>query len=85
MHQHRDCKKLLSTISDYMDGELDDSLCLELEQHLADCPDCRIVVDTTRKTVSLYRVQATEASQLPEEVRERLFKSLNLEDFLKGR
>jgi len=82
-HKH-DCKHLLSSISDYVDGELDETLCRELEQHLADCPDCRIVVDTTRKTVYLYHESAAESAHVPEDVRQRLFKCLNLEDYLKS-
>ena len=83
-HEH-DCTHLLSSISDYVDGELDETLCQELEQHLADCPDCRGVVDTTRKTVSLYRESSAEPAQVPEDVRRRLFKCLDLEDYLKKR
>jgi anti-sigma factor (TIGR02949 family) len=81
-HKH-DCTHLLSSISDYVDGELDESLCQELEQHLADCPDCRVVLDTTRKTVYLYHESSAESAQVPDDVRQRLFKCLNLEDYLK--
>ena len=77
------CQELLGNISDYVDGELDETLCRELEQHLADCPDCRVVVDTTRKTVSLYRERSAEPAQVPEDVRQRLFKCLNREEYLK--
>ena len=79
-HKH-DCKHLLSSISDYVDGELDETLCRELEQHLADCPDCRIVVDTLRKTVYLYHETAT-SEEIPADIRKRLYKSLNIEEFL---
>ena len=49
------CREFFNQLSEYLDGELAESLCAELERHLADCPNCRIVVDTTRKTVNLYR------------------------------
>ena len=81
-HKH-DCMHLLGSISDYVDGKLDETLCRELEQHLAECPDCRVVVDTTRKTVYLYHESSAEPAQVPEDVRQRLFKCLNLEDYLK--
>jgi predicted anti-sigma-YlaC factor YlaD len=58
-------------------------LCRQIEKHIAECEDCRIVVDTTRKTIDL--VHASNASQagLPDDVRDRLFKRLNLDDYLK--
>jgi anti-sigma factor RsiW len=76
-HDHSLCKQLLSQFSDYIDGELDDAVCAELEAHLADCPDCRILVDTLRKTVSLYHDQPQP--ELPADVQRRLFKVLRLE------
>jgi len=51
------CQALLGQLQDYIDGDLEETLCVELEQHLADCDDCRVLVDTTRKTVTLYRRQ----------------------------
>lgn len=76
-HGHKACRELLGRLSDYLDGELEATLCAELEAHLARCPDCRVMVDTTRKTITLYRAQA--CSSLPAEVEERLYKVLRLE------
>jgi anti-sigma factor (TIGR02949 family) len=72
------CKQLLGSLSDYIDGELQAELCAELEQHMNGCDDCRIVVNTLRKTIELYR-ETNEPVALPEEVRSRLFEKLNLE------
>jgi predicted anti-sigma-YlaC factor YlaD len=77
------CHSLLAYLSDYVDGSLGDELCRELETHLAECQDCRIVVDTLRKTISLYHQCAADPQEVPGVVRERLFRTLNLEDFLK--
>jgi anti-sigma factor RsiW len=79
-HDHRSgspCRDLLGQLSDYVDGELEAALCAELEAHLADCPNCRVMVDTVRKTVTLYHAQA--ATELPSEVQDRLYKVLKLE------
>jgi len=76
------CKDLLGTLSDYVDGTLKQELCAELEKHLAGCDNCRIVVNTLRKTVELYR-ESNETENIPEEIRQRLYFRLNLEDFLK--
>ena len=80
-HEHKNCRKLLGSLSEYVDGELDDELCSALEQHLENCDDCRIVVDTLRKTVSLYHATAN-AEDMPLDIKKRLFKSLNIEEYL---
>jgi anti-sigma factor (TIGR02949 family) len=81
LHEHKNCRQLLGSLSEYVDGELDDELCSVLEQHLEGCEDCRIVVDTLRKTVYLYH-ENTQDEAVPTEIRARLFKSLNIEQFL---
>lgn len=76
-HDHSICYELLEQVSDYIDGDLEPGLCEELEAHLAGCPDCRIMVDTVRKTITLYHAQA--AAELPPEVEQRLYKALKLD------
>lgn len=78
---HEQCRYLLNSLSEYIDGSLEDSLCKEIERHLAGCENCRVVVDTLRKTVSLYREDVSQ-NDTPEEIRHRLFKRLNLDDLL---
>ena len=79
MEEH--CESLLGSLSDYVDGTAQAELCREIERHLAGCDNCRIVVDTLRKTVSLYHT--TSETEIPEDVRERLFIRLELGDYLK--
>lgn len=83
MEKHEDCHYLLESLSDFVDGELRQDLCNEIERHLKDCENCRIVVDTLRKTVSLYRETSAELTPVPTDVRERLYKRLQLEEFIK--
>ena len=81
MMAHQACRHLLSSLSEYVDGELEEKLCAEIERHLAGCENCRIVIDSLEKTVYLYQaVSRTEG--VPTEVRERLYKRLNLDEFL---
>jgi anti-sigma factor RsiW len=70
------CHELVALFSEYIDGELEAALCAELEAHLADCPDCRVMVDTVRKTITLYQSQSH--AELPAEVQDRLFRVLKL-------
>jgi anti-sigma factor (TIGR02949 family) len=80
-HEHKNCRQLLGSLSEYVDGELDDELCSVLEQHLEGCENCRIVVDTLRKTVYLYH-ESTQDETIPTDIRTRLYKSLNIEEYL---
>jgi anti-sigma factor (TIGR02949 family) len=77
--QEHNCRHLLGELSEYIDGTLEARLCAEIERHLADCENCRVVVDTLNKTVSLYHTIAAQ-DDVPKGVRQRLFKRLDLED-----
>jgi anti-sigma factor (TIGR02949 family) len=82
-HEHDfSCKQLLGNLSDYIDGELSDELCQELQRHMTGCENCRVVFDTLTKTVYLYQAEAQQ-TEVPAEVRGRLFETLHLDDFLK--
>ena len=76
-----DCHYLRDSLSDYVNGDLDETLCAEIERHMLDCENCRIVIDTLRKTIYLYHSTAQEIG-LPQDVRQRLYHRLNLEEFL---
>ncbi len=80
-HNHEECRQLLGTLSEYVDGELSEELCHVLEAHMEECENCRIVVDTLRKTVYLYH-KTSDSEEMPKDIRQRLYKSLNLDEFL---
>jgi anti-sigma factor RsiW len=68
------CQGLIVELTEYLDGALDSSVRMELEQHLAKCQNCRIVVNTTRKTIEIFC--NAEPAPLPEDVRGRLHDAL---------
>ncbi len=70
------CKDMLGSLSDYLDGELEAQWCAEIERHVAECGNCRVVVDTLQKTVLLYRTYGHE--EIPEDAKDRLYAVLNL-------
>lgn len=78
MSEHGHCKEYLHQLSIYVDGELSPELCAQLEKHLKECENCRIVFNTLKKTIDLYHVHAGD-EVLPERVRSRLFKRLQLD------
>ncbi|RMF91153.1 MAG: zf-HC2 domain-containing protein [Nitrospinota bacterium] len=68
------CEELLRLLNDYVDGDIDPALCTQFEQHLAGCDPCRVVVDTLRKTITLYKGE--EIYEMPQEFREQLHQTL---------
>ena len=80
-HEGR-CKHLLEPLSDYISGEAAESLCAEIEAHMAECENCRVMVDTLKKTIVLYR--ASKPDELPGDVRRRLYQKLDLSEYLPG-
>ena len=68
------CRKLLSEISNYLDGEIEPEARQELEEHIAKCPNCWVIFDTTRKTVQIY--QGCEPYPIPETLQNRLQQAL---------
>ncbi len=78
---HQNCESLLGSLSEYIDGELNPELCQEIEKHLTGCENCRVVLNTTRRTIDLVQAPA-EKPNLPDDVRERLFKRLDLDHYL---
>lgn len=79
-HDSDSCRDLLGSLSDYIDGTLDEALCVAIETHMADCENCQVVVDTLRKTVLLYR--DLPAEPMPADAEERLFKRMELSEYL---
>ena len=68
------CKKLLDELTDYLDGSLEAEVRIQLEAHLANCPNCWVVCDTTKKTIQVFK--GMEPFPLPEDVKSRLMKAL---------
>lgn len=64
------CHDYISGLNDYLDGEIDPALCEEIEKHIGECQNCRIMVDTLKQTVTLCREGRPE--KLPEELENKL-------------
>jgi len=75
-----ECNQLVQYLSDYIDQNLEEELVEAAQEHLATCQNCRVVLDTTQKTIFLYREQGKRT--IPADRRQRLFDQLQ-ETFLK--
>jgi anti-sigma factor (TIGR02949 family) len=69
------CKDFLNELSDYLDESVAVDLRKELEQHVSECPNCWVVVDTTKKTLKVYK--GMEPQAVPEDIRSRLMEALH--------
>lgn len=65
------CKDFLSDLIDYLDEKTDGELRAKLEKHMAECPNCWVVCDTTRKTICVYK-DHEKAACIPPDVQARL-------------
>lgn len=51
-HDEQTCEEIFAALSDYIDGELDESICERLESHMSCCEPCREFLESLRRTVS---------------------------------
>jgi predicted DNA-binding protein YlxM (UPF0122 family) len=49
------CEELIKYLSEYIDNDLSEALRADAQAHLANCHNCSVVLDTTRKTITLYK------------------------------
>ena len=64
------CTDFLSQLTDYFDGQISPELLEEVRLHTASCHHCEVVLDTTSKTISVYR--DNEIYEVSAEFRDRL-------------
>jgi len=68
------CKDFVHELSDYLDESIDRELRAKLESHIAECPNCWVIADTTRKTIQIYK--GMEPVAVPSDVQSRLMLAL---------
>jgi hypothetical protein len=61
-------------LSDYLDEAVDAEIRAKLEQHILECPNCWVIMDTTKKTIRIYK--GMEQHAIPADVESRLMKAL---------
>ena len=68
------CERVTREITNYIDGDMDASVRLDVEVHLQGCRHCTVVVDQVKKTVELFCDE--EPVELAVDVRARLYDAL---------
>jgi anti-sigma factor RsiW len=64
------CTDFLAKLTDFFDGQIEPDLLAEVKEHLGTCHHCEVVVNTTRKTIDIYRHE--QPYEFPEELSTRL-------------
>ena len=55
------CKEMFAQLSNYLDEELDDSLCEELEKHMDGCEPCQAFLASLEKSIQQCRTSPNES------------------------
>jgi RNA polymerase sigma-70 factor (ECF subfamily) len=59
--RQRRCKEMFAELSNYLDDELDDSLCEELEKHMDGCEPCEAFLSSLEKSIQQCRMAPNES------------------------
>ena len=69
-HNREDCRQMFAMLSEFLDGELDEISCREIEGHVRQCIPCEACFSTLKRTVELCR--ETGSVPVPESLSLRL-------------
>ena len=68
------CKQFLEELNAFLEDSADPEFRIRLNQHVSECPNCWVVVDTTKKTIDVYK--GMDPTPIPEAVRAKLWAAL---------
>ena len=68
------CKQFLQELNDFLDPNVDAAMKAHLHRHVSECPNCFVLVDTTQRTLQVYK--GMEPQSIPEDVEARLWQAL---------
>lgn len=68
------CKDFLRELNEYLDEAVDPATKQQWQSHVNECPNCFVIVDTTKKTMQIYK--GMEEQQLPGDIKSRLMQAL---------
>ncbi len=77
-HFHGIDDEIIKLVQRQLGRDVDADIMEEVAQHMKECPDCHIYVDSVHQTINLIK-NIDSNNSLPADVEKRLFKSLKLE------
>jgi anti-sigma factor RsiW len=66
-HDSAACREMLERLSEYLDGELNPSVCAGIESHMADCEPCVAFLRSLRHTVA--QIGSLPQPRLPDDLK----------------
>ena len=73
------CVELVDSLTDYLDGEVNDDRRQRVEQHLAACDGCRAALDQFQTTIRVAgRLTPDDVAHIDAMVRDRLIATLGV-------
>ena len=74
-----DCDSVLEQLSDFIDEDAREELCQAILEHLSRCTDCRVKVDSVKKTIVLYQGSGRGMTELSMRATDQLTAALRRE------
>ncbi|MEO8096324.1 MAG: zf-HC2 domain-containing protein [Acidobacteriota bacterium] len=68
------CKDFLRELNEYLDDLVDPATKAHWQAHVDECPNCFVIVDTTKKTMQIYK--GMDQQELPPDIKSRLWQAL---------
>ena len=68
------CTEFIALLDDLIDDTVSTKMRADLQEHLRGCEHCEVTLNTTRKTIQIYR--SHEIYDLPPDLRERLHSAI---------
>ncbi len=68
------CKEFLQELTDYLDEPWTPNCAASWRCTLHECPNCFVILDTTQKTIQVYK--GMQPQDIPQEVQARLMKAV---------
>ncbi|UCE52152.1 MAG: zf-HC2 domain-containing protein [Desulfobacterales bacterium] len=59
-HDYKHCLEMFKRLSEYLDNELDEVTCKEIEHHVKQCVPCFSCLQTLKRTVDLCKQTANK-------------------------
>jgi hypothetical protein len=61
-------------LGEYLDESLDPEVRAKLHQHVTECPNCWVILDTTEKTIKVYK--GLDPENIPDDIHHRLMSAV---------
>ena len=69
-HDHKHCLEMFEKLSEYIDGELDQATCAEIQKHAENCVACFSCLETLKRTIALCK--NVEDQPIPQNLSDKL-------------